>query len=71
MHGGVDEALAVVGDEVVLCLTLLEIRGTGVALFQPALHCGLTKQSFMNGCYQPDGDTRFTPSGAADGCESA
>lgn len=21
--------------------------------------------------YQPDGDTRFTPSGAAEGCESA
>jgi len=54
VHGGVDEALAVVGDEVVLCLTLLEIRGTGGALFQPALHCGLTKQSFMNGCYQPE-----------------
>lgn len=53
MHGAVDEALAVVGDEVVLRLTLLELSGTGVALFQPDFpHFGLTKQSLMNGCYQ-------------------
>jgi hypothetical protein len=67
VHGAVGEALAVVGDEVVLRLTLLDLCRTDVALFQPDFpHFGFTKQSLMNGCYQPEG---ATPLKFADGDE--
>jgi hypothetical protein len=59
VHGAVDdEALAVVRDEVVLRLTLLELSGHG--RFQPDF--GLTKQSVLNGCYQSGADTRLAES---------